>query len=79
MFWYYLQTQETHWNNIKTLNIWFSFIQNYQLLHLNCKRMSVAGNETDLNFVLSLVEAYDSVFLEFRALQKMTENTWLYF
>ena len=28
MFWYYLQTQETHWNNIKTLNIWFSFIQN---------------------------------------------------
>ena len=31
------------------------------LLHLNCKRVSVAGNETDLNFVLSLVETYDSV------------------
>ena len=44
-------------------------------LHLNCKRMSVAGMETD--FVLPLLETYDSVFLEFRAWQKMTETTWL--
>ena len=46
-------------------------------LHLKCKRMSVVGMETD--FVLPLVETYDSVFLEFRAWQKMIENTCLYF